>query len=547
MNFSKFTFYCLGFALFLGCAEDIPELGDIIAPTNLVVVPSIETDGSGLVTFTATADNVLNYHFFFGNGANEEAFVSSDGLAQNFYKKTGTHIYPVRVVAYGPGGIASNTSLEVEVFVDFRLSDDFRTNLFGNGTKNWYWKQSVAGHLGVGPPEENGEVVSDPKWYQSGINEKVDVGCLYEDVMTFIDNGDDTYSFTLSNNGVTYFHIDEARDELGVPKPASDQCYDYDIGGTKDLAFSAIASGVSPTTGINMEISGRGFLSYFLNSSSYEIMSLTDEEMRTRTIQDVDGFQLAWYHTFTSRQDVTPSCTGSTGAAAMGNKDVLIWSDEFDGTELCLGDWGFDLGASGWGNGEAQYYTDRPENILVEDGVLKIIAQREEFSGAPFTSSRIKTQGKFDFTYGRIEARAKLPTGGGTWPAIWALGSSISTVGWPECGEIDIMEHVGNNQDVIHGTAHYPGRSGGDANGSNRMVAGVSSDFHIYAVEWDASKITFEVDGTIYHTINNDSSIPFNDDFFLIMNVAMGGSFGGEIDPSFQSSTMEVDYIRVYQ
>jgi beta-glucanase (GH16 family) len=157
------------------------------------------------------------------------------------------------------------------------------------------------------------------------------------------------------------------------------------------------------------------------------------------------------------------------------------------------------------------------------------------------------TKGKFAFKYGRVEASAKLPAGSGTWPAIWMLGADIDKAGWPACGEIDIMEHVGKEQDKIYGTLHYPGHSGGNANGKTIMINNATTAFHKYAVEWTESYIKISVDDSVYHTVPNDGSIPFNKEFYLILNVAMGGDFGGPVDPAIKQATMEVDYIRVYQ
>ncbi|MEO5788752.1 glycoside hydrolase family 16 protein, partial [Gelidibacter sp.] len=164
-----------------------------------------------------------------------------------------------------------------------------------------------------------------------------------------------------------------------------------------------------------------------------------------------------------------------------------------------------------------------------------------------YTSSRIKTDGIFAFTYGRVEVRAKLPSGGGTWPAIWMLGQNYTTVSWPTCGEIDIMEHVGNDQNTIHSTLHYPGNSGGNGVGKRTTVPTASTEFHNYSVEWTPDFITFLVDNQVYHKFPNTADTPFNADFFLILNVAMGGNFGGAIDPNFTASTLEIDYVKVYQ
>lgn len=226
----------------------------------------------------------------------------------------------------------------------------------------------------------------------------------------------------------------------------------------------------------------------------------------------------------------------------------LIWSEEFNTPGAPdPSKWGYDLGAGGWGNNELQYYTNRPDNAVVSGGTLKIIAKAENFSGSPYTSARLLTKDKFSFKYGKVEARAKLPFGAGTWAAIWMLGSNINTVPWPGCGEIDIMEHVGNQQNKIFGTLHYPGRSGGNADGSSVVIANASTEFHKYAVEWTASTIKISVDDFTYFTFSNSAAVPFNHNFFIILNVAMGGNFGGAVDPAFVSSTMEIDYIRVYQ
>ena len=232
------------------------------------------------------------------------------------------------------------------------------------------------------------------------------------------------------------------------------------------------------------------------------------------------------------------------------NGHVLVWADEFNVDGAPSPDnWGYDIGTgdNGWGNGESQYYTNRSNNVIVENGLLKITAKKESFQGANYTSSRLLSKGKFDFTYGTVEVRAKLPTGKGTWPAIWMLGANFETAPWPACGEIDIMEHVGNDQNKIHSTLHYPNNFGGNGNGNSIPVANVSSEFHVYEVVWNKDSILFTVDGTEIHSFSNNSNVPFNHDFFIILNVAMGGSFGGAIDENFTESTMEIDYIKVFQ
>lgn len=228
--------------------------------------------------------------------------------------------------------------------------------------------------------------------------------------------------------------------------------------------------------------------------------------------------------------------------------DTLIWSDEFnkDG-DPDSSKWGYDLGASGWGNQELEYYTNRRENSIVEGGVLKINAIKENYKGSNYTSARLLSKGKFSFTYGKVEVRAKLPAGAGTWPAIWMLGSNSDTINWPTCGEIDIMEHRGIELNKIFSTFHYPGHSGGNADGNTKVISNATTEFHIYSMEWSATSIKIYVDDQLVHSLANSESVPFNHDFFFILNVAMGGGFGGAVDPAFTNATMEVDYVRVYK
>lgn len=240
-------------------------------------------------------------------------------------------------------------------------------------------------------------------------------------------------------------------------------------------------------------------------------------------------------------------------ASAQPQYTKLVWSDEFNTPGLPdASKWAYDTGSGcpqrcGWGNNELQYYTARAENAVVEGGTLRIHAKKEAFQSAAYTSARIKSKGKFDFKYGKIEVRAKLPEGIGTWPAIWMLGSNIDKTGWPACGEIDVMEHRGYELNKIFGTLHYPGRSGDNANGHYLMVNDVTKSFHLYAAEWTEKSIRIYADGKLVHEVANHKDIPFNHDFFIILNVAIGGNFAGPVDPAFQHSTMEVDYVRVYQ
>jgi len=226
---------------------------------------------------------------------------------------------------------------------------------------------------------------------------------------------------------------------------------------------------------------------------------------------------------------------------------TLLWSDEFnvDGAPNSS-KWGYDIGAGGWGNNESQYYTSRSENVYVSNGTLKIVAKKESYMGSNYTSARMLSKDKFSFKYGKVEIRAKLSGGGGTWPALWMLGNNIGTVGWPSCGEIDIMEYAGNRPNKITCALHHPGHSGGNPDGGNTTITNAETEFHIYTLEWSATTIKIGVDNQQFFVFGNSSNLPFNQNFFMIFNCAMGGNYGGTIDPNFTSSTFEVDYIRVY-
>ncbi|NGP75320.1 glycoside hydrolase family 16 protein [Balneolaceae bacterium YR4-1] len=240
----------------------------------------------------------------------------------------------------------------------------------------------------------------------------------------------------------------------------------------------------------------------------------------------------------------------------------LIWSDEFntDG-QPSSSNWTYDIGhgEGGWGNNEVQYYTDESKNVRVENGNLIIDALKEN---GEWTSARIKTQGKQNFRYVTVKVRAKLPQGSGTWPAIWMLGSDITDAGWPACGEVDIMEHVGKDPGMVHGSLHSPSSYGNTQNSGSTEVTDFSEAFHVYEVEWTTNRITFKIDGTAFYSyepsVKNDQTWPYNDDFFIIMNIAMGGNWGSDaqyesggmkngIDPNLNQARMEIDYIRVYK
>lgn len=256
------------------------------------------------------------------------------------------------------------------------------------------------------------------------------------------------------------------------------------------------------------------------------------------------------------------SLTGCEQEKIDDSQWILTWSDEF---EIPTADnrpdpskWTYDLGAGGWGNQEEQYYTDRVENVSYTRhegvGCLKITALKENYGGASYTSARIKTQGLFEQKYGRFEARLKLPYGPGLWPAFWMLGFNHDSEGWPQCGEIDIMENKGYQPNIVSSALHMPGRSGG--NPVTQVYgfenARFDTDFHIFAVEWDESKIDFWVDNVLYRRIYASDVAGgewvFDHPFFMILNVAVGGTFGGSPNEhTVFPQVLYIDYVRVFR
>ncbi|HXM97643.1 MAG TPA: glycoside hydrolase family 16 protein [Candidatus Dormibacteraeota bacterium] len=261
------------------------------------------------------------------------------------------------------------------------------------------------------------------------------------------------------------------------------------------------------------------------------------------------------------------SCNGGATAPPPppgGSGYTLVWSDEFNtanGSQPDTSKWVYDAGGDGWGNNELEYYTSRPQNAQIQDGNLVITALKENYTGPGgvtrnYTSARLKTQGLFAQAYGRFEARIKIPKGQGIWPAFWMLGNDIGMIGWPKCGEIDIMENIGKEPGMVHGSLHGPSTtaSTSDLTSTFALPAGqnFSDDFHLYAVEWDPTVVRFYVDANPYATFNS-SQWPaggkwvFDHPFFIILNVAVGGDWPGSPDNGIFPQTMLIDYVRVYK
>ncbi|NLG84818.1 MAG: family 16 glycosylhydrolase [Firmicutes bacterium] len=390
-----------------------------------------------------------------------------------------------------------------------------------------------------------------------------------------------SWTFYLNSGGAGSAAIEEGAAKIGVTNTGSAawavQLMQAPVvvekGAKYKITFAARASSAGMKVTIKVGGTGdRSWTAYFQGEKSLTAEWATYEATFTMG-QDTDEnarFEFWFLNTGTYYLDnIKFMKTGEEEIPMEGNKieadeDAvenwqLVWSEEFNGPEVNREIWNFEIGNGhangipGWGNNELEYYTDG-ENASIVDGNLAIEARKEtrtdQYGTYDYTSSRMTTKGKFEVKHGRIEVRAKLPEGKGIWPAIWMLGNDIGEVGWPACGEIDIMELVGHLPSTVYGTAHGPGGSVGS--GYNLPAGKFSDDFHIFAIEWDADEIEWYVDGRLYHVLNKyeygASSWVFDHPFFLILNVAVGGNWPGAPDETTVfPQRMIVDYIRVYR
>lgn len=333
------------------------------------------------------------------------------------------------------------------------------------------------------------------------------------------------------------------------------------------FVFAIIFSGCEKNTLTSINLSDKSFTmkpgdSYTLTLSSNSEINQTPIAWKSSD----ESIATVFYGIVSAKKQGSVVITASVGAISdscvitVKLPDYqLVWSEEFDSTALDSKKWNIETGTGnwGWGNGEAQNYTARNENLRIENGDLIIEAKKEEYQSSSYTSARINTKNKVDFAYGRIEARISLPAGTGTWPAFWMLGYGS----WPSCGEIDIMEHIGSNPTMISHAVHTSEKSGGNAWSSRNYKSGIEGSYHLYAIEWENKIddgddcINFYVDGELTatkweaHNIDDVRKWPFNQNFYIILNLALGGTMGGTIDDAIFDNPvlMKVDYVRVYQ
>ncbi len=261
--------------------------------------------------------------------------------------------------------------------------------------------------------------------------------------------------------------------------------------------------------------------------------------------------------TATSVQQASSSNDATPVDSQVLNDWKLIWSDEFDGPNGAPVDqakWGFETGGTGWNQNELEYYTDQTSNAQIQDGNLLLVARKEAYQGNQYTSARLISKGKFEQMYGRFEARMKIPTGQGLWPAFWLLGNDIDSVSWPQCGEIDIMEHI-NSEAQIGAHLHGPGYYSKMAFGQDVTLPGnedFGAQYHLYAVEWEPDAVRFYVDDLLYFTVSvNDMPSGrkwvYDHPFYILLNLAVGGNWPGAPDATTVfPATLSVDYVRVY-
>ncbi|WP_233138555.1 glycoside hydrolase family 16 protein [Fibrobacter sp. UWB2] len=294
--------------------------------------------------------------------------------------------------------------------------------------------------------------------------------------------------------------------------------------------------------------------SFVIPASSGNLLSSSSESVIESSAASSSSMTI---ESSSSAETASSSSAETTSSSSEEPAAEYFWNDEFDSESIDLNKWTFEIGtgAGGWGNNEWEYYTDRKENAYVKDGVLHIRAQKEDYEGQKYTSARMLTKGKFSFKYGTVEARIALPTGKGIWPAFWMLGENFDTVGWPACGEIDIIEAV-NTENKIYGTNHwangakYATYGNNTGNYRNQKFDLDITQFHTYKFTWDEKYIRMFVDDFMYHEIliegNEGDTEEFHKPFFFLLNVAVAGNWPGfEVDDSQFPNEMLVDYIRV--
>ena len=525
------------FILFLSCSSGTEDEGgnggpvdppSEIIPTNLSVSISIEGsdsdnpngDGTGLVKFSASATNAVSYSYRFGTGDSKNA----SGAVEFSYTDVGTKTYDVRVLAYSSTNHFISIDKKITVYVKPLSEPTILELLAGDSSKTWKINSAQDAHFSNGTQDKRYST-----YWEAYAFSKLNKG-FYDDEYTFNING--TYSH--KTNETIFGKGHHLNDDFGSTSQSPNG--DGDIENYPLSNYQTTFSAKKEDNLNKVEFGDKGFVGFYVGEHSYTIECYDSENIYLRTVDDQD---IAWYVWLTTNtvSSISPKDQFSS----------LVWSDEFDYTGAIDSDkWVHEVGDS-WYNNEVQSYTSRLDNSKVEDGKLKIIAKKESYNGNNYTSARIISNTKKDFTYGRVDIKAKIPGKKGAWPALWLLGSNFKTVTWPACGEIDILEAAQSNNFKVQSTVHHPDNYGeGDSHISNDY-SDITEVFHVYSLVWTKQALTFYVDDKPHHIVGNSCALPFNWNQFIILNVAMGGTMGGEIASDFDSDIMEIEYVRIYQ
>jgi len=477
-------------------------------------------DGSGLVKFSASATNAVSYSYRFGTGDSK----TSTGSVEYTYSDVGTKSYNIKVLAYSSTNNYITIEKSITVYVK-PVSDPILLDLLaGSTSKTWRINAAQDAHFSNGSEDKN-----YPNYWEAFSFSKSDSG-FYDDEFTFNVNG----TYIHKTNNTVFGKGVNLNSDFGTTSQTTNN--DGDIENYPLDNYETTFSAKSEDGIDKIEFNDSGFIGFYVGSHNYTIECYDDNNILIRTLDNND---IAWYLWLSSQTiSETPSKDQFTN---------LIWEDTFDyNGEIDSEKWTHEVREQ-WYNNEVQSTTNLLENSKVENGILKLTAIKK--SNGDYTSARIMTHDKLDYKYGRIDVRAKMPAKtNGVWPAIWLLGSNYNTVDWPACGEMDIQEYAQTNQFNVQSTVHKPdGYAGqGDSNVTDAYTD-IDSEFHIYSLVWTKEALTFYVNDEPHHIVGNSCSLPFNHKFYLILNFAMGGDMGGEIDSSFTRDSMEIDYVKVYQ
>ncbi len=516
----------------LGSPDNLVNTADVLVLTRIVsgdLLPTALEYSHGDIYPPGAPDGVLNLQDLLA--------LKQQVLAPN----SNTYVEVLDLFIDGPStltgevnGTSASTTATINGWTGAGATVTNNPNLVDPGDPtNTIWHFAVSGGAAntyIGTPDLSGHGILDSGFDLSG-------------------GGDGYLVFNIYVNSIEPGALITVKIDSGYPDLGQEQLTpaDYTVGSWRRVAvsFADLLADPGPGAGLDLENVVNAFV---IEVTGGDADFYLDNVFITHACPLVDGCRA-------SIDTKGPPSTGYVSPLTYPGY-TLLWNDEFDGTSLNLGDWTHEIGDGcptlcGWGNNELEYY--QPQNTSVTGGLLTIEAREESVGGRNYTSSRIKTQTKQFFRYGRIDIRAALPRGQGLWPALWMLGESITTVGWPASGEIDIMEMIGGSgrEDTVHGTLHWDVPGYASTGGPSTLGSGTYADkFHVFSIEWDSTHIRWFVDGNEYYVVDITPShmTEFHDDFFFIFNVAVGGNWPGNPDSSTSfPQRMYVDYVRVFE